>query len=134
MPRGLTFEIQALGTEDASHDLAGVAGRMSNAQPAFTEIERILEAGEQRQFNRLHGKYVRTGATRASLTQPSANGAIRQAHADELIFGTSIWYAKFLRKKKKSAVLVLLPKERKAITQTMLDHITSGDGAAHANG
>jgi hypothetical protein len=126
MPRGLTFEIQALGTEDASHNLAGVSARMSNAQPAFTQIERILEQGEQRQFDRLHGKYVRTGATRASLTQPSANGAIRQAHADELVFGTNVWYAKFLRKKKKSAVLVLLPKERKQVTQTMLDHITSG--------
>jgi hypothetical protein len=126
MPRGLTFEIQALGTEDASHNLAGVSARMSNAQPAFTQIERILEQGEQRQFDRLHGKYVRTGATRASLTQPSANGAIRQAHADELVFGTNVWYAKFLRKKKKSAVLVLLPKERKQVTQTMLDYITSG--------
>lgn len=126
MPRGLTFEIQALGAEETSRDLEGVEQRMIHAEPAFTRIERILEAGEQRQFNRLHGKYVRTGATRASLTQPTANGAIRQAHADELVFGTRIWYAKFLRKKKKSAVLVLLPKERKAITQTMLDHITSG--------
>jgi hypothetical protein len=133
MPRGLTFEIQALGTEEASQDLEGVEQRILHAEPAFTEIERILEQGEQRHFNRLHGKYVRTGATRASLTQPSANGAIREAHTDQLIFGTKIWYAKFLRKKKKSAVLVLLPKERKAITQTMLDHITNGDSGTHAD-
>lgn len=127
MPRGLTFEIQPLGTEKTSSDLAGVAHRLQNAEPAYLQVARILERGEQRLFTRLRGKYVDTGATRASLTQPHANGAIRRAHADELVFGSSIWYAKFLRKGKKSAVLVLQPTERKAITQTVLDYVTSGD-------
>jgi hypothetical protein len=40
------------------------------------------------------------------------------------VFGTSIWYARFLRRKKKSAVLVLQPTERKAAAQTILDYIT----------
>jgi hypothetical protein len=127
MAASLTYEIQALGTEETEADLAGVSRRMANAAPAFAESARILERGEQRVFDRLHGKYVRTGATKASLTQPAANGAIREVHADALIFGTSIWYARFLRKRKKSAVLVLLPKERKQLTQTMLDYITEGD-------
>lgn len=124
MSRGLTFEIQPIGVEETSHDLAGVAQRLVNAEPAFVEVERILERGEQRLFKRLRGKYVDTGATMASLTQPTANHAIRQAHADEVVFGTSVWYARFLRRKsKKSAVLVLQPTERKAAAETILDFV-----------
>lgn len=124
MPRGLNFEIRPEGVDATSEDLAGVARRLVNAEPAFVDVARILERGEQRLFKRLRGKYVDTGATRASLTQPDANGAIRQAHGDELVFGTSIWYARFLRRKKKSAVLVLQPTERKAAAQTILDYVT----------
>jgi hypothetical protein len=125
MPPGLVYDLVPVGAEPAEHDLEGIASRMLNAEPAFTEVERILEHGEQRLFTRLRGRYVDTGATKASLTQPTANDAIRQAHANELVFGTRVWYAQFLRKprSKKSAVLVLMPTERKAIRQTVLDHI-----------
>lgn len=125
MAAPLIYDIQALGVEKTIGDLEGIAHRMSDAQPAFEEAMRILERGEQRLFRRLHGKYVRTGATRDSLTQPAANHAIREAHADELVFGTSVWYARFLRNKRgKSAVLVLTPTERKQIGETILDYIT----------
>jgi hypothetical protein len=121
----LIYDIQALGVEKTVADLEGISHRMTDAEPAFVEAARILERGERRLFTRLHGKYVRTGATRDSLTQPAANHAIREAHADELVFGTSVWYARFLRKKRgKSAVLVLQPTERKQITRTILDYIT----------
>jgi hypothetical protein len=121
----LIYDIQALGVEKTTADLEGISHRMTDAEPAFVEAARILERGEQRLFKRLHGKYVRTGATRDSLTQPAANHAIREAHADELVFGTSIWYARFLRNKRgKSAVLVLTPTERKQINRTILDYIT----------
>jgi hypothetical protein len=133
MPRGLNFEIQAIGVEQTSRDLEGVTHRMVNAEPAFVEVERILERGEHRLFDRAHGRYVDTGATRESLTQPEANGAIREAHGDQLIFGTRIWYAKFLRKpgrgrsgKTKSAILVLAPTERKQARETILDYIRGG--------
>jgi hypothetical protein len=134
VPRGLNFEIQAIGVEQASRDLEGIAHRMVNAEPAFVEVERILERGEKRLFDRARGRYVRTGATRASLTQPEANGAIREAHGDQLVFGTRIWYAKFLRKpgsrrsgKTKSAILVLAPTERKRARETILEYIRGGD-------
>lgn len=123
MPTGLNFEVQAIGVEKTSRELEGISHRMTNAEPAFMEVARILERGEQRVFARARGKYVLTGATRASLTQANANQAIREAHGDQLIFGTHVWYAKFLRKRKKSAVLVLLPTERKAARETILDYV-----------
>lgn len=126
MPRGLYFHIEAVGVEDAEDRLEGISARMKNARPAFDEVAGVLEEGEQRHFARLRGKYVDSGALLASLTQPSANDAIRDAHADELVFGSSLYYAKYLRKGKKSAVLVLLPKERKTAAKTILDYITYG--------
>lgn len=128
MPRGLYFHIEALGVDKAEKDLNNIARRMHNARPAFEEAAKILEEGEKRHFARLRGRYVDSGALLASLTQPSANGAIRDAHADELIFGTSLYYAKYLRKKKKSAVLVMQPKTRKTASQTILDYIVNGPG------
>ena len=123
MPRGLEFGLQLLGGEEAIDDLDGIAKRMEHARPAFEAVSEILEAGEERHFSGLRGRYVRTGALRDSLTQPDANGAIREAHADELVFGTSIYYARFLRRKRKSAVLVLKPLERKAASKTILDYV-----------
>lgn len=99
---------------------------MRHAEPAFKLVAEILEKGEERHFKGLQGRYVRTGALRDSLTQPSANGAIREIHGDQLIFGTSIFYAKFLRKRKKSAVLVLKPTERKAAAATILAYVSRG--------
>lgn len=126
MPRGLYFHIEALGVEQTQDDLEGISRRMVHAEPAYEQVATVLEEGEKRHFARLRGKYVDSGALLASLTQPSANGAIREAHADELVFGSSLYYAKFLRKGKKSAVLVLLPKERKTASQTILDYIVHG--------
>lgn len=123
MPRGLNFTIEAIGVDKTESDLEGIAHRLTHAEPAFMEVARILEKGEQRLFARLGGKYVNTGATRASLTQATANQAIREAHADELVFGTRVWWAKFLRKGKKSAVLVLMPTERKQVRQVVLDYV-----------
>lgn len=123
MPRGLEFGLQLVGGDKAEKDLDGIAARMEDAKPAFELVEKILESGEERHFKGLRGRYVRTGALKASLTDGSANGAIREAHADELTFGTSIYYARFLRRKKKSAVLVLKPLERKASTRTIMDYI-----------
>lgn len=120
MPRGLDISIQA-DVSKVSEDLTGVARRMVNAKPAFTKVQQILERGEQRLFDRAHGKYVKSGRTRESLTQEAAPDAVREARGDRLTFGTSVWYAKFLRKGKKSAVLVLRPTERKQASQVLLD-------------
>jgi hypothetical protein len=126
VPRGLYFHIEALGVDEAEDVLKGVSYRMQHAGPAFDEVATSLEEGEKRHFTRLRGRYVDSGDLMASLTQSTANGAIRDSHADELVFGSSIYYAKFLRKGKKSAVLVLLPKERKTAAKTILDYVTYG--------
>jgi hypothetical protein len=128
MPRGLEFGLQLVGDEKAVKDMDGIAERMKDAKPAFELVEKILESGEERHFNSLKGRYVDTGALKASLTDGNANGAIREAHADELTFGTSIYYARFLRRRRKSAVLVLKPLERKASTRTIMEFIMGDAG------
>jgi hypothetical protein len=131
MPRGLTLDIRVSGSKEqplkkTEERTRQVADRMNNAQPAFKDVARILQKGELKHFALLRGKYVRTGATLASLTQETANGAIRKYHGSELLFGTSIPYARYLRKGPRSAVLVLKPKERKASGNAILDYIVHG--------
>lgn len=129
MPRGLAFDLQVLGAETTAERLDRIADRMNNSRRGFEHALDTLEAGEERHFRSLRGRYVRTGALRDSLTQENAQGAIREAHADHALFGTSIFYGRFLRKGKKSAVLVLKPLERKTIARDLLSWITD-PGAA----
>lgn len=127
--RGLVFDITPVGFGKAERDMRTIAVRLRNARPAFELVLRLLERGEERLFKRFRGKYVDTGALKASLTQPDANDAIRVAHADELEFGTKLFYAKYLTdKNRKSAVLRLLPKERKEANATILEYIMHGVG------
>ncbi|MEJ7785575.1 MAG: hypothetical protein WKF96_12290 [Solirubrobacteraceae bacterium] len=143
MARSVSFTISVHDAQKTSGNYDEVSRRLLNAKPAFSEVLDILEEGEARHFARLH-KYVRTGALMASLTQPTANDAIREAHGDGLVFGTSTYYAKFLTKERrsrttgevtkqkgKSAVLVLQPKAKKAASQVILDFATEpfGDDA-----
>lgn len=118
------FEIQAFGFHEASGKLKRVAIRFRNAMPAFQLIQEILESGEKRIFKNLRGKYVDTGDLMASLTQPTADGTIREAHAAGVDFGTDIWYARFHRDEKgKLPYLKILTKERAAIRETVMGYI-----------
>jgi hypothetical protein len=127
MARSAVMEIQAFGFNETTGKLKRVSLRMVNAQPAFKAIEDILEAGEKRIFNRLRGKYVDTGALMESLTQSSANDAIRDAHAVGLDFGTAVWYARFHKDKRgKSPYLKIQPTERKIISEEVLEFIVGG--------
>jgi hypothetical protein len=106
----------------------------------FRDIQRLLELEEMDHFYRLRGRYVRTGRLMDSLTQPTANDAIRDVHGDGagLTFGTSTWYAKFLTKRRKesddgqvkgrkrkgkSAVLVLRAPMRKQVAEMLMEHV-----------
>lgn len=128
MARGLNFTVQAVGARNAANNLEGIARRMTRLQPAFREVTRVLEAGEERVF--AGGKFTDTGALRNSLTQPHANGAIREIHGDSLEFGTSIPYARYqhTKRSKKNAVVVLRPKERKLSAAILLRAITRKRG------
>lgn len=130
---GVVFDIQAFGFDEAEGKLKRVSYHVTNMQPGFEAAMELLEEGEKRLFKRYAGKYVDTGALMASLTQPTANDAIRDAHAQHADFGTSVWYAKFQKDKKgKSAVLKLQPTERKLIPTTLLKFVTRGiEGMLH---
>lgn len=123
----VVYDIQALGFDRVASKLKRVAFRLRDARPAWELISEMLESGEKRLFKRYGGKYVDTGRLMESLTQPTANDAIREAHAQELVFGTAVYYARFQKDKKgKSAVLKLQPTERKKIPTTLLEYVTAG--------
>lgn len=125
----MIVEIEPIGFAHAVKTLAGVRMRLLNAKPAYEVILEMLEKGEQRLFTRLGGKYVDTGDLKASLTQGTANEAIREAHVDQLVFGTEIYYARFHKDKRgKSAVLKLQPTERKLAAKSLLDYALQGLG------
>lgn len=128
---GTTVEITPLGFEQAGHDLMKIAERMLNARPAWEAIEQILEKGEERIFDRWKGRYVLTGALKESLTQKDATDALRRAHAEQLEFGTTVWYAHFQKVRKKSAVLKLLPTERKASARVLIEYAVYGSVGAY---
>lgn len=132
MADGLYLDFKMTGLEGLEHDWKAVSRRMAHPEPAFKEVLKDLEEGEKRLFARYKGKYVDTGALMASLTQDSAEGAIREAHYDELVFGTSIIYAQYQRKGKKSAVLVLQPKTRREASKKVLDYVVYGEAGALA--
>lgn len=118
------FEIQAFGFNQASGKLKRVAIRFRNAQPAFELVQGILESGEKRVFKNLRGKYVETGHLMDSLTQHSADDAIREAHMAGVDFGTSTWYARFHRDEKgKLPYLKILTKERVQIREAVMGYI-----------
>lgn len=83
------------GAEETAVHMHQRARRAADMAPAFEEMVPALEKAELRLFDSYQGKYVLTGATKESLTQSDANGAIRAAHGERFVFGTSIWYAKF---------------------------------------
>lgn len=118
-----TIDIELRGADPTLRRLDLIQRRMLNMEPAFREVIPILEGGEKRHFDRLNGRYVLTGDLRASLTQAHAKDAIRDADRDELTFGSSLYYAQFLKKGKRSAVLVLQPKAKKEVAARLLREI-----------
>lgn len=90
--------IRMIGLPEAKELLEGISARLADPTPLLEATMQVLELGEVNLFERLAPHFMQTGATRASLTQPDALGAIREIHGMEAKFGTSIWYAGFLRK------------------------------------
>lgn len=128
-------EVQAVGTDEAVRMFDRVNNNMRDLTSGFRLAMPILAAGEARYFSRLRGKFVDTGRLRESLTRVGSGGdAIREAHRNYAVFGTNVTYARYLRAgrvnkrgTKKSAVLVLLPTERKLVARAMLRDVVGGD-------
>jgi hypothetical protein len=100
----------ALRLEIDSPDALLVGEHAADLADPFREAATYLEQLHRSGFSRLRGRYVLTGATRASLTGPGA-GAIRDADAQGLVFGTSVWYSHFLTKAPRDPNLGQVPKD-----------------------
>ena len=75
--------------------LSAVRDRFLFPGPGFEHATVMMEEHERTVFESYGGKYVRTGATRASLTDSAASGAIRHLERTGLEFGSSVWWARF---------------------------------------
>jgi hypothetical protein len=126
--------------DEIADDLEEMGRRSLDWTGPFREIMRMLERDERRHFASLRGRYVLTGQTYASLTQPAANGAIREFHRGELHFGSRVAQAGYLTKSPRdpnneqvskphrpdlrSAVLVFRGVTKKEASRVILDHVT----------
>jgi hypothetical protein len=106
--------------------LEGIEQRILDHEPAFDEVMSVLERSEERLFDAWNGRYVDTGATKASLTQPDADGAIREAHAQSAEFGTSIPYTVYLREHGRSAVMRFDEADQAEVSAVVLRYIMEG--------
>jgi hypothetical protein len=88
----MVYEIELIGEREVVGDLTGIAVRSVHLEPAFEAAFQAQERAQAMPF--ANGELVRTGNLRASLTQPHATGAIREAHGTEGVFGTSVRYAR----------------------------------------
>ena len=79
-----------------AEEYAHVAERFVNSAAGFHNLVGILEDAHEMHFAKMKGRYVLTGQVRASLTNESAPGAIRQVHNGELRFGTRVEHARYL--------------------------------------
>lgn len=128
-------DVTAHGIDEAARMFERIGQRAVNARPAMTAIMALLIKGEVALWNRSGGKKwppradgskpgIRTGALQRSLTEVSAPGAVREIHADHLLFGTDIFYARFMQggtpTEPKRPVLVYRPTDKKK-TKTIVE-------------
>ena len=98
MSDAFDFSFNVLNATRVAEHIEHVAERLETHPMIYREVMALLELTEVEHFARLRGRYIRTGATFDSLTEPHGPGAIRDVHRDGAEFGTSVWYAHFLTK------------------------------------
>jgi hypothetical protein len=138
------IDIVAPAAPKVAKDYHDLGERFGNQEGGFERVNRTLEEAHRLHFRRLRGRYVRTGAVRASLTQSNANGAIRTIHANELKFGTRVEHARYLTKsprdpeggqirkgdsgKGRSAVVVFPRRVQREVVRELTDWIMESVG------
>ena len=150
----MQFTIVAKNIDKAASDLDGMGQRATHARPAFDLILDALIDNEKSIWSRNGGsgkaKWTNTdstlaskiakgldkrpmratGALEKSLTEKGAPHQLHEQDEFSLLFGTTLFYAKFNQLAKdphrKKVVLKLLPKTKKTIRETILEHITQG--------
>lgn len=91
--------------ESASRMLGNVVERAGDLRVVFGDIVKEIEEGFEDAFGGTPD-LVRTGDIRDALTSSTAGssaGAVRQVGLDELVRGTSVWYAVFHKERLLSA-------------------------------
>lgn len=131
------------GATEAAHMLERLGHRAEHAAPAMRKIRDLLILGEVALWKRSGGKKwaaradgttpgILSGRLHRSLTEPDAEGAIREVHDDHLVFGTSLYWARFMQKgttvngtphEPKRPVLVFRPTDRKASKEIIRLHM-----------
>lgn len=139
---GTELDIIVSGVVPTVEMLEGIADRAANLDPALEVILALLLGSEQALWRRSSRKWMKTlseqvqerhldegtkalvksGVLMDSFTKQKAMGAIRKAHGTEMVFGSSVFYAKFQDKKKRK-ILVFRPKDKKRATEVLLDHM-----------
>lgn len=137
------IDVTAHGFDQAAKMIDGIGSRGRNAAPALGKISTRILKSEQALWKRSGGvKWpphpdgtkagVDSGDLQASLTQDNAPGAIRIVTRDHMIFGTSLWYARFMQggttvKGKKHApkrpVLIFRPVDRRYTREVLAAHL-----------
>lgn len=136
------IELTAHGFDQAAKKIAGIGQRGQDARPAMRQITLTILKGEQAFWARHGGARwplradgtragVQTGALRDSLTMMYAPGAIRKIERDGMIFGTSLWYSRFMYGTKvkgkphspRRPIVVLRPVDRKRTREILASHL-----------
>jgi hypothetical protein len=122
---------QSEGFTATAHALGRLQAGMLDLEPAWEEVDRVLEEGEKRLFEGWHGKFVDTGRLEDSLTQDGGD-AIRLHHSQEFQFGTAVHYARYQRDpndRSESAVLKLTGDEIVATGVAVMTYLMSAHGS-----
>ena len=139
----MKIEIEAVRADEIADEYSDAGDRAAAQQKVWLRISRMLEKLHAAHFGRVRGRYVRTGATKASLTGHSG-GAIREVGPQGLEFGSDVWYAHFLTKAPRDpydyqvpkthrpdllyAVLINPPATQKKIADALGEHIVGDFG------
>lgn len=126
------------GARAAAKLIEDIGERAVHARPAMTKITLLLVGGEVALWKRSGGKKwapkvgdgevgVLSGRLKASLTEPGAEGAVREIHDDHVVFGTSLYWSRFMQAgtphEPKRPVLVFRPTDRKATKEIVRLHL-----------
>lgn len=120
--------IQTIGIHNAANTLFAVRNNLEDPEAAAPFVYSQFEEHFDRKFDDWNGYLVDTGVLRASLTDESAEFAIRRAHNQAIEFGTSLPYARFHAR----ALLHIPADTEERVTQGMASYFSrEQSGWAH---
>jgi hypothetical protein len=138
----VSMQVFVEGADAVIATLRGIQNRCIGPEPAAAAVFSLFEAQEANVFDQLHGVYVDTSRVRASLTEPAAEGAVRSVTPFEWVFGSDVWYGRFLttvigppsgvprgmKRNPPSAVLRIPLYTQVAAGQLILRYVARGEG------